>query len=314
LSGLVVALLSSLLWAIGSVLVAAGVKRLSVVPLNLVRCLVSTALFWGLLPFFGGFRALATIPASTWVWLMVSVLGLLVIGDSLYFRSLDLAGVSWAMPVSSIEPLWAVLLAAALLGEPLSGSLLGGAALVIIGIIFVSRSSRPAAAEPAPPDPGLGSLPPEQSGTDRRAESNPRARRTGLLLALGASVAWAIGQVALKPATAGIHTVLVNSIRMPMGALIMLALTLIQRQGGELRRLDRRTWGIILVASLVGTGFATFFYIAAIQMVGAGRASVLTSTAPIMAIPFSVLWLQERPTRWTLFGTLLTTAGIALVA
>ena len=33
-----------------------------------------------------------------------------------------------------------------------------------------------------------------------------------------------------------------------------------------------------------------------------------------LAIPFSMLWLRERPTRWTLAGTLLATAGIALVA
>jgi drug/metabolite transporter (DMT)-like permease len=33
-----------------------------------------------------------------------------------------------------------------------------------------------------------------------------------------------------------------------------------------------------------------------------------------MAIPFSYLWLHERPNRWTMAGTLLTTAGIVLVA
>jgi drug/metabolite transporter (DMT)-like permease len=33
-----------------------------------------------------------------------------------------------------------------------------------------------------------------------------------------------------------------------------------------------------------------------------------------MAIPFSMLWLKERPSRWALAGTLLTTVGIWLVA
>jgi drug/metabolite transporter (DMT)-like permease len=50
-----------------------------------------------------------------------------------------------------------------------------------------------------------------------------------------------------------------------------------------------------------------------IQMVGAGRSSVLTSTAPMMALPFSMLWLEERPNLWTVGGTLMTVAGIALV-
>jgi drug/metabolite transporter (DMT)-like permease len=65
--------------------------------------------------------------------------------------------------------------------------------------------------------------------------------------------------------------------------------------------------------SLVGTGVGTLFFIMAIQQAGAGRTAVLTSTAPLMAIPFSMLWLSERPTRWTLAGTVLTTTGIVLV-
>jgi drug/metabolite transporter (DMT)-like permease len=49
-------------------------------------------------------------------------------------------------------------------------------------------------------------------------------------------------------------------------------------------------------------------------MVGAGPSTVLTATAPVLAIPFSVLWLRERRTRGTLLGALLTPVGVALVA
>jgi drug/metabolite transporter (DMT)-like permease len=292
LSGELVALLSAFLWAGASVLLAMGARRIHVVPLNLVRCAVSTTFFWTLLPFYGGLDALADIPLSSWSWLVLSVLGLLVVGDTLYFRSMDLAGVSWALPVASINPLWAVLLAAYFVGEPLTWSLLLGALLVVVGIVLVSRTAG---------DRGDG------------APQDPRARRTGLLLALLVSVLWAIGQVALKPATAGMHSVVANSVRQPLGLLMLLGLSLVRGRWRELQRLDRRSWAVIFVASLVGTGIGTLFFIMAIQMAGAGRTAVLTSTAPLMAIPFSVLWLRERPTRWTLAGTVLTTAGIALV-
>lgn len=293
MSGELVALFSALLWAMASVLLAMGAKRIHVVPLNLIRCVVSTSFFWALLPFYGGLDALAAIPASNWPWLLVSVLGLLVIGDTLYFRSMDLAGVSWAMPVASINPLWAVILASFFVGEPLTWSLLGGALLVIAGVVLVSRSTGPANPDPA---------------------ADPGARRAGLLLALAVSILWAVGQVALKPATAGIHSVVANSIRQPMGMFLLLALTLIQGRWRALKGLDRKSWMVILVASFVGTGIGTLFFIMAIQMAGAGRTAILTSTAPFLALPFSMLWLRERPTRWTLAGTLLTTVGIALVA
>jgi uncharacterized membrane protein len=109
------------------------------------------------------------------------------------------------------------------------------------------------------------------------------------------------------------HSVVANSVRQPLGLLMLLGLSLVRGRWRELRGLDRRSWAVILVASLVGTGLGTLFFIMAIQMAGAGRTAILTSTAPLMAIPFSVLWLRERPTRWTLVGTVLTTAGIALV-
>jgi drug/metabolite transporter (DMT)-like permease len=126
-------------------------------------------------------------------------------------------------------------------------------------------------------------------------------------------VLWAIGHVALKPATAGVSSVVANSIRQPMGLALMLAITLPRGRWRDLRGLDRQSWAIIIVGSLIGTGAGTLFFIMAIQMVGAGRTAVLGATAPIMAIPIAMLWLRERPTRWTLLGAFLTTTGIAFV-
>lgn len=292
MSGELFALLSAFLWAMASVLLTVGAKRIHVVPLNLIRCVISTAFFWALLPFYGGLDALAAIPLAAWPWLVVSVLALLVVGDTLYFRSMDLAGVSWAMPVAGVNPLWAVLLASFFLGEPLSWTLLLGALLVIAGVVLVSRSA-------------------DRGEPDRAVD--PRARRTGILIALLVSVFWAIGQVALKPATTGIHSVVANSIRQPLGMLMLLGLTLWRGRWRALRDLDRKSWAIIGIASLVGTGLGTLFFVMAVQLIGAGRTAVLTSTAPLLAIPFSILWLRERPTRWTLAGTLLTTTGIVLV-
>lgn len=292
MSGELLALVSALLWSLASVLLTVGAKRIDVVPLNMIRCVVSTALFWTLLPFFGGLEAVAAIPPQAWPWLVVSVLGLLVVGDTLYFRSMDLAGVSWAMPVASINPLWAVILASFFLGEPLSWTLVLGALLVIAGVILVSRSTNPATLE----QPGF-----------------PSARRRGLLMALLVSVLWAIGQVALKPATEGVHSVVVNSVRQPLGMVMLLGLALVRGKWSALKTLDKKSWAVILVASLVGTGIGTLTFVMAIQMIGAGRNAVLTSISPLLAVPFSMLWLQERPTRWTLAGTVLTTAGIALV-
>jgi drug/metabolite transporter (DMT)-like permease len=290
LSGETIALLSALLWAFASVLMGWGVKRLHVIPLNLIRCVVSTAFFWSMLPFFGGLKAVAAILAEQWLWLFLSVVALLIVGDLLYFRSLDMVGVSWTMPVASINPLWAVLLAALFIDEPLSWRLLAGTLLVIAGLILVSRS------------------------TNKDGPVAGRRQRIGLLLALLTSVAWGIGSVILKPAAEGLNTVVANSVRQPMAATMMLGFSLVSGRWKDLRELDRRSWLTIVGASLVGTGMGSLLFVLSIQMIGAGRTAVLTSTAPLMAIPLAMLWLHERPNRRTLIGALLATAGIVLVA
>jgi drug/metabolite transporter (DMT)-like permease len=292
LSGELLAVLSALLWALSSVLLTVGARRLHVLPLNLLRCILSTAFFWALLPFYGGVAAVAAIEPGAWLWLAASVLGLLVVGDSLYFRSMDLAGVSWAMPAANVHPLWVVLLAGFFLDEPVGWPLVVGALLVVGGVVLLSRTGE-AIEQGRPPD--------------------AVARRRGLLMALGVSIIWALGQVALKLGATGIHSVVANSVRQPMGMLGLLALNAARGHWSDLRRLDGRSWAIIAVASVVGTGLGTLLWVMAIQTVGAARTSVLTSSAPLLAIPFSMLWLRERPSRWTLAGTVLTAAGVALV-
>lgn len=301
MSGVLLALLAAALWAVASVMLMVGAKRLHIVPLNLVRCAVTAAFCLILLPWHGGLSALAGLSWLNWLLLGVTVLANLVIGDTLFFRGMDLAGVSWAMPVAGVNPLWSVLLAAAFIGEPLTWSLLAGAALVVAGILLISRP----VGQGASPRSGRGS---------RGSSADPASWRRGMVLAAGASVLWAIGNVTIKPATKGMDVVLANAARLSMAAVVLLVLSLRRGRWRELLVLDKRSWGVIVVAGLLGTGVGALLFVTAIQQIGAGRTSILVSTAPMMAIPFSMLWLGERPTRWTILGTVLTTAGIVLVA
>lgn len=292
MSGEFLAILSSLLWAMSSVLLTVGARRLHVLPMNLVRCVVSTAFFWALLPFYGGLDALSAISPTAWLWLAGSVLSLLIIGDTLYFRAMDLAGVSWAMPVSGINPLWVVMLAGLFLDEPVGWPLVAGALLVVVGVVLLART---------------------QGGSEAGRPSDPATRRRGLILAFTVSVVWALGQVMLKLGAGDVHSVVVNSVRQPLGMIGLLGLNLVRGHWSDLRQLDRRSWAVILLASLVGTGVGTLVWLMAMQAAGAARTSVITSAAPLLAIPFSMLWLRERPSRWTIAGTCLTAAGVALV-
>jgi len=50
------------------------------------------------------------------------------------------------------------------------------------------------------------------------------------------------------------------------------------------------------------------------QMIGAARSAILTSTAPLLALPLCAVLLKEKLTRYTLAGAVLAVAGVALVS
>ncbi|MEA3244755.1 MAG: DMT family transporter, partial [Gemmatimonadota bacterium] len=76
----------------------------------------------------------------------------------------------------------------------------------------------------------------------------------------------------------------------------------------------RRTWGAVLALALVGTvgGFGAMFL--SQRYAGAGIASVLGNTGPVMVIALAALFLGERVTRTKAVALALGFAGVLLIA
>jgi drug/metabolite transporter (DMT)-like permease len=66
-------------------------------------------------------------------------------------------------------------------------------------------------------------------------------------------------------------------------------------------------------AGILTYGVAAVGYVAAIQMIGAGKTVLLTTTAPLFVLPFSIFILKEKPTYYTIAGIVLCVGGIGLV-
>ena len=69
----------------------------------------------------------------------------------------------------------------------------------------------------------------------------------------------------------------------------------------------------MLAAGLLGWGVAASLYSLAIKLAGPAKTSIVGATAPLFAIPLTMVFLHERPSRNTLLGTVLTIAGVICV-
>ena len=134
------ALASALVWACNSVLLRWLSPRADVVALNALRCVVATLLLVGALLVQGRVLELFDVALGPLVLLVASVVVGIGLGDSLYFHALRLVGVSRAQPISMSYPLFTAVLAATLLGEALTLTVLSGIALVTGGVYLVATA------------------------------------------------------------------------------------------------------------------------------------------------------------------------------
>src|SRR5262245_26957711 len=140
--GAAAALISAALWAVTNLLLRGQVLKLGGATANTWRTAFSALCFAVVFLAFRHPRDLLGIPAQTLGVLLASVLLSMVIGDILQFTAIGRLGIALAMPIASSSPLFTLLIAAAFLGEAITSRSVGGAVLVVGGVILVAMPRR----------------------------------------------------------------------------------------------------------------------------------------------------------------------------
>lgn len=291
MGGVVLALLTAMCWAAGSVSMKELSRRLDPFTLNAPRALIAGAALFITSLVTGraaGFQAL-TLESVFYMVGSMAIGG--VLGDSLYILSMRQIGLSRAYPIAGAYPAITLVFSMLFLGEWASLPLVAGLALVVGGILLISRP---------------------QKGSD--LSLTPPERRTGVTLALLAGILWAVAVVLLAPGLQGNDPILVASVRVPALALMFWGVVAARRSYHQLRGLGWREWATIAVGSLLGWGLGSVLFVIALAELGATRTAILTSTSPLFALPLCVVLLKESVNRAVLVGTVLTVTGVALVS
>ena len=296
--GELLGLTAAIIWATSNTLMRMQTARLGAVAVNFWRCLVGVPFFIVLFLIVrdpGSLRGLAPL---TILYIVLGVCIGMVTGDTLQYHAIKLIGVSRAMPISGCFPLVTVFFAWLLNGEPIRVRVIGGAVVVIMGVLLISLPKRSSArlgiiAAPAP------------AVVDR-------ANMIGIVFSLIAAVCWSLSTVVQSKALVHSNPITVNLIRMPVAAGVLLAASR-GRANIPLRQFGARTFLLLVVIGIFGTGLASLSYLGALKIAGAGKTAVLGATAPLFALPLSMLLLGERPGMRAVSGTGLTVLGIALV-
>lgn len=147
LAGAGVTVLAPAAWALNTVYSKQLVARLGPSRLTVYSVILGTIL---LLPLVRGetFRTAASLSAVEWFWLLWLIIPCSVAGYLVWYWGLHILDATRTAAFVYLVPLWAVGWAAAVLGDPVTGWLLVGGALVAVGVGLVERRARAPADQP----------------------------------------------------------------------------------------------------------------------------------------------------------------------
>jgi len=273
-------------WAVTSLLARSLMPELGSVAVNAIRSTIGGALLvvWVLAT--AGAGAFTAISTTAWVLLALSIVMAIALGDTVFFESTRALGLARAMTISTTYPLGAALIAAVFLGEPVTLPIAVGALVTLAGLVLIVAPW---------------------------AERAPEERFWfGVGTAAIASLAWAVSTVLLKPALAETDAVTAQAIRLPLAS-AALWLTPWARSAPRALALSSRGARVRIVVLGALTSVSSVMFVAGVKHAGVAVASVLSSTAPMFAIPLAVIFLGERLTPHALLGIAITIAGIAVL-
>jgi len=284
--GTLAALGAAVTWAATGLLVRSLVRELGSVAVNAVRSTVGGAilLVWVLVT--AGAGAFAVASTRALVLLALSIVAAIAIGDTVFFESTRVLGLGRAMTISMTYPVGAAALAAAFLGEPITLPIAAGALLTLGGIVLIVAPW----AERAP---------------DERFAF-------GVGTATLASLAWAVSVVLVKAPLREMDAVTAQAIRLPLAALVLWATPWARAAAGGLGRLGGAALTRLAALSVL-TVLSSVLFVASVKYAGVAVAAVLSSTAPMFAIPLARVFFGERLSRPALLGAGVTVAGIVVL-
>jgi drug/metabolite transporter (DMT)-like permease len=297
-AGQVAALMTSLFYSFSSTFFTFAtrqfgpmvVNRLRLVMAAVLLILVHQLLFGSSLPFNAG--------ASRWFWLGISGIVGLVLGDALLFQAYRYIGPRLAMPMMSLAPIIAALVAWLFLGETLGFIEIIGIFVTIGGLAWVVND-------------GNGSR------KNNAAGLSSRDYKLGLLFGLGAATGQALGLVLSKRGMVGNFSAISgNVIRMVTAAIFLWVITFFQGQARptiqQLSLHPRSIW-FIGVGMLAGPILGVSLSLYAVQNANVGIASTLMALPPVFLLPIGYFVFKERFSWSAIAGTVVALVGVAIL-
>ncbi len=298
LVGETAAILTSCLWTFNSLFFTVAGKKIGSLSVNAYRTAFAVILLVSAHVLFLG----TALPAATneqWFWMGLSGIVGLGIGDIGLFAAFVIIGPRLSLLMMSLSPIFASLVAYAMLGELIPPLAIIGIAVTLAGVTVVLM---------------------ERDNNSKNDPVEKNHRKWGVFFALIGAGGQGVGLVLSKKGIYVDATVLLNPIsatliRMIAGALFVWACAVVAGRFSALHRAlkDHEAIKNTAAGAFLGPFMGVTFSMVAVTYTEAGIAQTLMSLMPILIIP--VVWvLYKQRTNWQgIVGAAIAVIGIAIL-
>jgi drug/metabolite transporter, DME family len=294
--GELAALGAAVSWAIAPILYRQALLTTKPLSANIVRCTTNAAVLLVILLLLGKTSVLATLPSSVLLISVVSGLVGLGIGDTLYLFGLKALGVSRAVPLAATYPLFSLVWAVVFLGQSLSTAAVIGTAVILAGIVLLTRQK-----------------------TEETAVAKGRAVWLGVAMCLGTAFAWSVGVTLMDVAvsTSTVSSLDANyaivTVRLAAMALVLVVLApFIDRDHGFLK-MSKKTVLLLCTGGLIANGLGWLLMNYSFLNISEAQAVPISSTSPLFAALAGFALFHEKATVKTILGGVTIVVGIVLI-
>jgi probable blue pigment (indigoidine) exporter len=288
LAGVLLALLTSVSWALGNVFIQKSGRAVGA-PRAMLWALSAGAALSGLISALRDVRP-APFEAAMWGWTAAGVVGCLFAYICLFY-AFEKAPLSLAVSLVSSWSLIAGGLSMTVLGERPRPSALAGAAVVFTGVVLVSIGGARRATAAAPTD----------------TTAPPRA----LLAALGAAAGFGVMVPAVNRIVPAAGEFGATALVYALGVLLAAPIALLARI--PLRPPPRAVWGLLLVTGCFETlGFVVLAF--AHHFAENTVVTPVASLAAALTVLYAWVVLRERPHPLATAGAVLASIGVVILS
>lgn len=289
--GELAALLTALFWTVTALAFEGATKRVGPLSVNIIRLLIGFLFLSSLTWFQRGMILPVDASAHAWLWLMLSGLVGLMMGDLFLFASYPIIGSRIAMLMMTMAPPLAAILGWLLLNESMSLLSVGGMFLVLFGIALVIWSR---------PD-----------GSSKMKLNFPiRGLFYGFMGAVGQAGGLVLSKFGMKDYNPFAATQ-IRIIAATIGFVILISV--LRRWGNVFKALKhKRAMTGITIGSFFGPFLGVSFSLVAIKYTSAGIASTLMSVVPVLIIAPSVILFKQKVSLKEIIGAVISVIGVSL--